>query len=344
MLAGKIESDAEGIKGELMKTATARAHSNIAFIKYWGNQDDDLRLPANPSISMNLDTLYTETTVQWDSALTSDDLTLNGQPATQSAINRASKHLDHLRQRLGIQSKAHIESINNFPMGAGIASSASAFAALTVAAVAAAEETLSERELTTLARLGSGSASRSVPCGFVEWITGTYHDESYARTFAPQDHWGLVDLVAIVSKEHKHTTSQAGHPTAKTSDLQDARVSGAKDRLLRCKQAILDHDFPAFAEIVEHDSNLMHAVMMTSQPPLFYWLPPTLTLMSSIREWRADGLLVCYTLDAGPNVHCLCLSKDAPEIQKRLEAFPDVLDVLVAKPGPAAQVIPTTES
>lgn len=323
-----------------MRQATARAHSNIAFIKYWGNQDDDLRLPVNPSISMNLDNLYTDTTVVWDDSLASDRLTINGESASSKALERVSNHLDKLRKQLQISTKAKVESENNFPMGAGIASSASAFSALTLAAVTAAKVDISERELSTLARLGSGSASRSIPAGFVEWHTGNTHDESFAETVVQADYWDLVDVIAIVSDEHKHTTSQAGHPTAKTSVLQNARVAGAVERLQICKQAIMDRDFSTFAEVVESDSNLMHAIMMTSQPPLFYWKPTTLTIMEVVRNWRSAGLSVCYTLDAGPNVHCICISKDADTVRNRLQSLSGVVDVRMAKAGGAAHILP----
>lgn len=322
-----------------MKQATARAHSNIAFIKYWGNQDDALRLPANPSISMNLDSLYTDTTVVWDDGLETDSLILNGEVASGRSLVRVSNHLEHIRKRLEFTYSAQVESRNNFPMGAGIASSASAFAALTMAAVTAAEFEMSERELSTYARLGSGSASRSIPSGFVEWHTGNTHEASFAETVAPPDYWDLVDVIAIVSDEHKHTTSQAGHPTAKTSDLQNARVAGATERLRICKEAILNRDFPTFAEVVEQDSNLMHAVMMTSKPPLFYWKPATLAIMESVRQWRKEGLSVCYTLDAGPNVHSICVSKDVEIVRNRLQSLSGVVDVRAAKPGFAARIL-----
>lgn len=322
-----------------MKHATARANSNIAFIKYWGNADETLRLPANPSISMNLDGLMTETQVRWDDSLTSDRLMLNGEPAPPAALERVARHMDALRQHLSLTGYAAIESTNNFPMGAGIASSASAFAALTVAAVAAAGLERSERELSTLARLGSGSASRSIPAGFVVWHAADDHASSYAESVAPVEHWALRDVIAIVSGEHKAVGSRQGHTSAGTSDLQAARVAGAVDRLDRVQAAIMARDFDAFAEVVEYDSNLMHAVMMTSRPPLFYWLPPTLTVMDHVRRWRADGLRVCYTLDAGPNVHCLCLEDDAPVVEERLRAIPGVQQVLVAAPGDGAQVI-----
>ena len=322
-----------------MGTATARANANIAFIKYWGNRDDRLRLPANPSISMNLGGLFAETTVRWEEDLTADSFGLNGKEDTGAGLTRVVAHLDVLRRRLDIAQFARVESRNNFPTGAGIASSAAAFAALTVAGAAAAGAQLSERELTTIARLGSGSASRSVPTGFVEWYAADAHEESYAESFGTPNTWDIVDVIAVVSKAHKPVGSSAGHQSANTSDLQTARVAGAEERLRQCKQAILNHDFAAFADVVEHDSNLMHAVMMTSRPPLFYWLPPTLMIMDSVRQWRADGLRVCYTLDAGPNVHCICVREDAAVVSERLRASSEVLDVLIAPPGDGAQVL-----
>jgi diphosphomevalonate decarboxylase len=317
---------------------SARAHANIAFIKYWGNTDDSLRLPANPSISMNLKGLYAQTSVSWDGDLKSDELTLNGTVQTGDSLHRVSEHLDALRRRLNIAHNARVVSENNFPTGTGIASSAAAFAALTVAGVSAAGAILSERELTTLARLGSGSAARSVPTGFVEWHAGASHEDSFAQSFAPPDYWDIVDVIAIVSQQHKAVGSSAGHRSADSSDLQRARVSGAGARFETCKQAVLDRDFSTFAEVVELDSNLMHAVMMTSRPPLFYWLPPTLGIMEAVRRWRAEGIQVCYTLDAGPNVHCICVRNDADEVSRRLKAMSDVLDVRVAGPGAGAEI------
>lgn len=321
-------------------SATARAFANIAFIKYWGNYDDDLRIPANSSISMNLDGLYAQTRVTWDVGLADDVLILNNEPQQGKALERVSRHLDMMRQRLQIESHAQVVSYNNFPIGAGIASSAAAFAALTLAAAQAGGANLTERELSALARRGSGSASRSIPSGFVVWHQGHDHDSSYAESVAAPDHWDLVDVIAIISAAHKATGSEDGHKTATTSDLQIARVQGAQSRLEACLEALQTRNFSRFAQVVEHDSNLMHAVMMTSRPPLFYWLPATLTVMEAVRQWRAEGLSVCYTLDAGPNVHCLCLSSDVAIIQERLNALPGVRQVLSAKPGGAAQVLP----
>lgn len=324
----------------MVRAAQATAHPNIAFIKYWGNRDDKLRLPANPSLSMNLDGLTTTTEVEWRDDLDADQLILNGVEASGEALSRVVRHLDALRQRVGIEGRAVVKSENNFPTGTGIASSASAFAALTAAATAAADKILSEHELTTLARLGSGSAARSIPAGFVEWYAADKHEDSFAESIAPPEYWNLVDVVAIVSTSHKEVGSSAGHPSAKTSELQAARVGTAPSRLEKCKDAILTRNFEVFAEVVEHDSNVMHAVMMTSKPPLFYWLPPTLAIMAAVRDWRADGLKVCYTLDAGPNVHCICSADSADEVRNRLQAMSGVLDLRTASPGSGVKIEP----
>ena len=322
--------------------ASARSHSNIAFIKYWGNRNDALRLPANASLSMNLAALHSTTTVEWRSDLNSDALSINDRAASAPARNRVQTHLSMLRERLGTTRYARVISENNFPMGAGIASSASAFAALTLAAAAALGEELTQRELSSLARLGSGSAARSIPGGFVEWHAGENHDSSYAESFAAQDHWDLVDVIALVSRRHKHVGSTAGHATAASSVLQRARVATAEERLRAAKRAILARDFAAFARVVEEDSNLMHSVMMTSKPPLFYWQPLSLMVMQAVRRWRIDeALQVCYTLDAGPNVHCICTAAAANEVASRLKDLAAGIDILQSPAGQGAYVLPT---
>jgi diphosphomevalonate decarboxylase len=321
-------------------TATASAPPNIALIKYWGNRDDTLRLPASPSISFNLAELQTRTTVTWGKNLTADSVRVNEAPLDGPALERVVHHLNHVRRLAEHTGYAQVNSENNFPIGTGIASSAAAFAALSLAATAALDLEMTERELSTLARLGSGSASRSVPGGFVAWYTGERHEDSYAESFASIDHWPLIDLVTVVSRTHKKTGSTAGHHVAATSPLQKARVATAQARFDRCQAAIRDRDFQKLAEVVELDNNLMHAVMMTGQPALLYWQPETLRLMHQVREWRErDGLELCYTIDAGPNVHIIATSEAADAIEADLCAVPGVLEVRRATAGGKAQLI-----
>ncbi len=326
-----------------MQAATAQAHPNIAFIKYWGNRDDGLRLPANGSISMNLDGLTTRTTVSFQPSLPFDELIINGREVTGPAAERVTALLDLVRERAGLRMQAEVVSENNFPSGAGIASSASAFAALALAASAAAGLSLAEPELSRLARRGSGSACRSVPGGYVEWSMGTCEADSCAASLAGPEHWALTDCIAVISESHKPIGSTQGHALAATSPLQAARVADAPRRLEICRRAVLDCDFDALAAITEQDSDMMHAVMMTSTPGLYYWLPATLAAMERVRTLRRKGLPACYTVDAGPNIHAICPSEHAREVEAELRKVAGVKDVLTAGVGGAAQLVNGSE-
>jgi diphosphomevalonate decarboxylase len=288
---------------------------------------------------MNLDCLYTQTTVAFDHGLNSDELTIGGRIPDEIAVQRVSNFLDIVRQLAGISTFAKVSSENNFPIGSGIASSASGFAALSLAACAAAGLELEQAALSRLARRGSGSACRSIPSGFVEWQPGVDDETSFAFSIAAYDHWDLRDCIAVISKEHKETRSEAGHSVAGTSPLQPARVADAPRRLDLCRDAILQRDFSAFAEIVELDSNLMHAVMMTSKPRLYYWQSATLDVMRSVVQWRAAGVAVCFTIDAGPNVHVITTSECSSLVVEKLEQLPGVIEVLIGQPGKEARLI-----
>lgn len=319
-------------------TAVALAHPNIAFIKYWGDRDGRLHLPANGSISMNLGGLFTRTRVAFDPSLPQDCLILNDCQVGGEALRRVSSFLDHIRRLAGIELHAEVQSENNFPTGAGIASSASAFAALALAASSAAGLNLDEPQLSRLARLGSGSACRSVPGGFVEWQAGSGDEESYAFSLAPPDHWNLADCIVLVHRGHKEVVSASGHRLAHTSPLQPGRVADAPRRLEVCRQAILERDFDALAHISELDCIWMHAVMQTSTPPLLYWQPQTLEVMHSVIRWRKAGLPAFYTIDAGPNVHVICPQIHAELLAERLRALPGQPQVLIALPGGPARL------
>lgn len=321
------------------QTATALAHPNIAFIKYWGNRDQSLRLPSNNSISMNLDGLSTRTKVTFSASLGTDSLRIGERPVTGPGLKRVIIFLDLVRQMAGLNQRAEVVSENNFPSGAGIASSASAFAALALAASKAAGITLTQRVLSRLARRGSGSASRSIPGGFVEWQAGTEEADSFAASIAPPEHWDLVDCVAIVSAGHKKTGSTQGHALAGTSPLQTARVTDAPRRLDLCRRAVLDRDFDALAAVVELDSDMMHAVMMTSNPGLFYWQPASITIMDAVRKWRGRGIPVCYTVDAGANIHVICPREQAEGVERSVRELPGVQDVLVSGVGGPARIV-----
>ncbi len=326
------------------RRATSVSCANIALIKYWGNRDHALRLPSNSSLSMNLAALTTTTMVEFDDDLAADVVTIDDGEALGAARERVVAHLDLVRTLAGLDLRARVISHTNFPVGTGLASSASAFAALTVAACAAAGLPLSTDELSRLARRGSGSACRSVPGGFVLWdacdaSVGSGDDCSFGRTIAPAGHWDLCDVVAIIESAHKATGSTEGHPLADTSPLQAARVASTPERLARCQSAILSRDFPALADVIEEDTLTMHAVMMTSAPPLLYWRPATLALMRAIHAWRKDGLPAAFTIDAGPNVHCLCPADVASQVELLIRSIPGVQNVLISQVGDGARLV-----
>ena len=322
-----------------LRKATARSCANIAFVKYWGRRDHALRLPLNASLSMNLDRATTTTTVAFSPSLTSDEVTIGGEMATAQAAQRVSDHLDRIRSSAGIAMRARVVSHNSFPMGAGIASSASAFAALTVAGCTAAGLALDERALTVLARLGSGSACRSIPAGFVEWYAANASADSYAEQIAPPEHWALCDLIAIVQTEHKKVGSSKGHELVGPSPFAEARLAAAERALPVIRAALLARDFATFGEETEQEAIRMHAVAMTSQPSVLYWSPETVRIMHAVRDWRSDGLACYFTIDAGANVHVLCENPDALAIETRLRTLPGVREVLVNQPGPGTHTI-----
>jgi diphosphomevalonate decarboxylase len=324
-----------------MRKATCRAGSNIAFVKYWGVADAALNLPLSNSISMTLADVHTTTTVAWDDDVhqTVDEFTLDGVRLDEYAARRLVRHIDRIRVLAGVNDRVRVVSHNNFPAASGIASSASGFAALTVAACHALGLELAAERLSALARRGSGSASRSLFGGFVEWERGYDDASSVAHMLYPPDHWALYDLVAVVSGAAKQVSSESGHRLAATSPLLACRLAGLPAQLDTVRQALSERDLRRLGPVLEQDALAMHAVMMTSTPSLLYWQPATLEILHAVSQWRADGLATYFTIDAGPNVHLLCESKDVATVRRLLESLPGVQRVITSRPGPGPQLL-----
>lgn len=321
------------------RKATSVSCSNIAFIKYWGNRDAMARVPLNDSVSMNLSNAQTTTTVEFDPRLNDDVIIVGGTEANAVTRQRVIAHLKRVRALANIETKARVQSENNFPTGVGIASSASAFAALTLAATRAAGLELAERELSILARQGSGSASRSIPAGFVEWIAGYTNADSYAVSIAPPAHWDLRDVIAVVSTVEKKIGSSEGHQSANTSHFLSERLQHLPSRFHRVRRAILAKDLALLGPAIEEDAVELHLIAMTSTPPIFYWTPGMVRVIQAALRWREEGLPVYFTLDAGPNVHLICEAKDADQVAVLAQKIEDVQQVMVNAPGGAAQLI-----
>ncbi len=316
--------------------ATAIARPNIALVKYWGRRDAALNIPLTNSVSMTLAGLTTRTTVEFAADLDADTLVLNGEDAGKEATERVAQHMDHMRRAASVEQHARVESVNSFPASAGLASSASAFAALTVAAADAMGLERTPEELSALARLGSGSAARSLMGGFVEWEVGGDHESSTAHQLAGEDHWDLHDVVLLVEEGEKDVGSSHGHSLANTSPLLKGRLKAVDTMLPKLREGIQERDLTTVGEVAEADALAMHAVMMTSEPSLLYWAPETVAILQAVRRWRRDGLEAYCTIDAGPNVHVLCEGADVPEVRDRAAKELELSGAQVVDAGPGA--------
>ena len=321
------------------RRAVAEAGANIALTKYWGNADAALRIPANDSISLTLDRTRTVTTVSFHPDLERDEVSVDGRALEGPARERVVQHLDLFRHLAGIPWPARVAARNNFPPAAGIASSASGFAALTVACAAALGLDLSQQHLSRLARRGSGSAARSIFGGFALLHSGPSDEAAFAEPLYGPDWWEVCNLVVIVSRAEKRVFSSAGHRLAPTSPLHRARVARAAELNTRLRRALAERDFAALGEVAEQDTLLMHAVMMTSRPTLLYWLPETVAVMRQVYRWREEGIPAYFTIDAGPNVHVLTLPEYVERILAELQADTAVQDVIVCRPGVGARQV-----
>lgn len=323
----------------LMSQATARAHSNIALIKYWGKRPGPGNLPAVGSISVTLDALYTDTRVIFDPALEADRAELDGQAADTT---RLTPFLDRVRERAGIDTRAAIVSTNNFPTGAGLASSASGFGALAMAASAAAGLDPSPRELSILARQGSGSAARSIFGGFAEMHRGSRTDgaDAFAEPMLAAADWPLEVVVAITDTASKSVNSSIGMSRLdERSDYFGAWVEHAENDLAAMREAITARDFETVGALTEMSCLKLHGLMMSTRPGLIYWNPATVAAMAAVRSLREAGTPVYFTIDAGPQVKALCAPGHGEAVARELESAPGVLETRRTALGPAAHLI-----
>lgn len=319
--------------------ATARAHSNIALCKYWGKRDAVLNLPAVGSLSITLAALSTTTRVRFDPNLSHDALVLNGAEAQEAERLRVERFLDVVRKRAQLTTHASVESQNDFPTGAGLASSASGFAALALAASHAAGLDLSSSALSALARRGSGSAARSIFGGFVEMPVSD-DDASAARELAPPGHWPLVVHVVITESQPKSVGSSTGmSQSTATSPYYPAWVTSSADDLAALRAAVLSRDFARLAEVTEQSCLKMHAVMLATQPGLIYWRGATVDLMHRVRALRAAGTPVCFTIDAGPQLKAVTLPEHAQQVGRALAEIPGVERIISSGLGGRATLL-----
>jgi diphosphomevalonate decarboxylase len=296
----------------MRQVGRCRAHTNIALIKYWGKRNDELFLPMNSSLSLTLDAFYTDTEVVLDSDFTSDNL---------------------FRNEVNMKTKACVKSYNHVPTAAGLASSASAFSALAGAMNQASGLNLDSKTLSTYARRGSGSATRSIYGGFVEWYMGEDDLSSTSHAIPVDDaSWDIGMIVIAVNTGRKKISSRVGmKQTIATSPFYSSWVETATSDLTKMKDAIKQKDFITLGEITESNGMKMHATMLGAFPPISYWEPDSVKAIQTVKEIRGMGIPCYVTMDAGPNVKVLCKASDMAKIEE-----------LLLKEFKREQIIPTT--
>lgn len=327
-----------------MQKITVQASSDVALVKYWGKKDKVLRLPANGSISMILDSLQSITTVEFLPNLKRDEVIIGGE-VEEGETSRVVKHLDRIRalaksnHLIKEDVFAKVVSENNFPKSTGLSSSGSGFAALTMAASKAIGLNLSEKELSILARQGSGTACRCVCGGFVEWLDGETSDESYSLSFAQADSFPIRDLVTIVSEDKKKLSSTEGHDLAESSPFFKARQEKIKEKLLNVKKAILDKDFATLGELVETEALEFHSILLTSKPNILLFYPGTVEVMQAVRKLRETGVPVYFTINTGFNVHVLTLPQYQESVRQTLQKLSAVKKIISSGVGEKPQFL-----
>lgn len=318
--------------------ATAVAHPNIALVKYWGKREDAGNLPAVGSLSITLDGMRARTTVEFAAALSADRVVLDGREDAETT-RRVGACLDLLRRRAGSGLRAQVTSDNDFPTGAGLASSAAGFAALVTAAAAALGLRLAPEELTEVARLGSGSAPRSLYGGFALLRNAPGGGVRCEPWLGPAE-WPLRVVVAITREGPKETGSRDGMAQSRaTSPYYAEWVRGHAADLEAGMRLVRARDFAGLAELAEHNCLKMHAVMLTTRPPLLYWAPATLACMQAVLALRRAGTPVFFTVDAGAQVKAVCLPEAAAPVAAALAAVPGVSRVLESGLGAGARLV-----
>jgi diphosphomevalonate decarboxylase len=335
--------------------ASAVAHPNIALIKYWGrakNQPSYLNIPTNDSISMTKESikddksqieLITHTTIEFSENFNEDVGFLKSGdklvPFSKIQMKRIKKVVNPLRELADTGLHFKMVSENKFPTAAGLASSASAFAALATSTNKALDLNLNKKKLSTYARLGSGSAARSIHGGFVCWNKGHSHETSYAEQLCECNEFNLSAVIAVIDRGEKEVSSDIGLNYAHSSIFNPIKIKESQKQAKEVKQAIQDNDFTTVGKISEKNCLYMHSVMMTGDPPLFYWNPDTLKVIKAVVKLRnkffksykivkkgvnqkeLEGIKCYFTVDAGPNIHCLCRSEDLDEVEKFVQGI-----------------------
>lgn len=316
-----------------MKTSTARAYANIALCKYWGKRDTILQLPTKSSISVGVSALFSETTVQRH-ADNHDRILFNGSLALESDAAPIYAFLIIFRNEFGIHDPLFISTRNSFCHAAGLASSASGFAALALALNSFFGLNLLPQQIAQLARRGSGSACRSIKGGFMYWEKGIRADgtDSVVHQIASSYHWPeLCILTVLVDSHKKSVSSRSGMQLSmNTSPHYNSWVNKSEMTIPLFIEAIQKKDFKSLAQLTNDEWTSWQQVLATTRPPLHYSQPSTYKIITCIDELQSSGIDCFYTTDAGANVHIFSLKEHAQTIVATLEKLETIQSLIVS--------------
>ncbi len=308
-------------------SVVVHAHPNIALIKYWGKAPGPGNVPATPSLSVTLDALTTTTEVE---QADEDAFYLDGRPVDDAKVARC---LAELRERFDVPPLC-IRSSNDFPTAAGLASSASGFAALITAVDALCGLGMTPGLRSEFARRASASAARSVFGGFVALEPPAWQ----GRPVLDAEAWPLKVVIAVTDTSSKAVSSTDGmRLSAATSPYYDAWVESTRRDFDEALTHLGARDFGALAALAEHSCLKMHGLMLATRPGLLYWNAATVACLQRLRALRDEGAAVFFTVDAGPQVKAVCLPESEPAVVEALAAIPGVKDVLSTGLGQGAR-------
>ncbi|MCP4603152.1 MAG: diphosphomevalonate decarboxylase [Proteobacteria bacterium] len=326
----------------MARTSRARALANLALVKYFGKRDISLNLPAAGSLSLTLEPLATTTEVSFIKELINDEVLLENKPVFDRPLKRVSSFLDIVRNMAGTKARARVTTSNSFPTAAGLASSASGFAALALAATRALDMDLDSDALSALARQGSGSASRSIPGGIAVWHAGERPDgsDSFARSIAEPGDWDLRVVVGVASSRQKAIGStDAMELTRKTSPYYEQWIACANADLGDGINAVKNRDFTSLGEITERSALSMHAAALAARPGIIFWKSATIEALHMVRRLRSQGLEAYFTCDAGPQPKILCTADNEETVAAALEDLPGITRIIRCHIGSGAALV-----
>ena len=325
---------------------TALSHPNKALVIYWGNENDTLRTPSRPSLSVTLqginhplDYIVSLRTI---GSSQRDKVIIDGIEDKGEIRNHFIYHLNAMRGYTGFKDKLEVATRKSFPVGSGLAGSAASASALAEAFAGLIGKTADTRLKSIMARRGSGSASRSVFGGFVMWQKGNSDESSYAEQLFDENHWDLRNVIAMVSSNPKKIRSIEGMKLSKKTcpeEFYSDFVSVAKDHIEQISTAVLERDIARLGVLYEKENYLFRQVCLRTTPPLDYWTKVTDSVLNKVANLRDDSVPAYAGTDAGPNVHVFTAPKHVERVIRTIQEVEGILDVIHCRVGKGSHLI-----